>query len=112
MIICSGEITFSVWIIHPHRILFVRCSLHKEWLRRNILAPAGQATRGALQTRGLAFAVGVGQYLAEGVVGKGFCRAIRVVDTQHFTIGLPALLADQIKCVAVTGHDLLNCRTQ
>ena len=52
-----------------------------------ILAAAGQATRGTLQTRGLAFAVGVGQYLAKGAVGKGFCRAIRVVDTQHFAVG-------------------------
>jgi len=25
--------------------------------------------------------------LAKGVVGKGFCRAIRVVDTQHFAVG-------------------------
>ena len=37
--------------------------------------------------RGLAFAVGVRQYLAEGVVGKRFGAAVQVLDAQHFAVG-------------------------
>ena len=51
-----------------------------------ILAAARQAVGGALQARGLAFAVGVRQHLAEVVAGEAFRRAIRVLDAQYLTV--------------------------
>ncbi|RMR97493.1 hypothetical protein ALP74_200463 [Pseudomonas coronafaciens pv. garcae] len=36
---------------------------------------------------GLALAIGVGQDLAQFVVGKSLAGAVRVVDTQHFAVG-------------------------
>ncbi len=52
-----------------------------------ILSPFGQATTVAQQLGSLALAVGVGQDLAQFVVGKGLVGAIRVVDAQHFAVG-------------------------
>ncbi len=52
-----------------------------------ILSPFGQATAIAQQLGGLAFAIGVGQDLAQFVVGKGLVGAVRVVDAQHFAVG-------------------------
>jgi len=57
-------------------------------LALGILAAAGQAAGGAQQAGGLALAVGVAEYLAVDVVGEGFRRAVRMVDAQHFTVGL------------------------
>ncbi len=56
-------------------------------LALGVLAAARQAARGALQAGGLAFAIGMRQHLAEGVVGEAFGSAIRVMDAQHFTVG-------------------------
>ncbi|MNG83378.1 hypothetical protein D3C76_771920 [compost metagenome] len=56
-------------------------------LALGVLAAAWQPARGTLQTGGLAFAVGVAQYLTKGVVGEGFCSAVRVLDAQHFAVG-------------------------
>ncbi|RMW11254.1 hypothetical protein ALO98_200194 [Pseudomonas syringae pv. tagetis] len=53
-----------------------------------ILSPFGQAAAIAQQLGGLAFAVGVGQDLAQFVIGKGLAGAIRVIDAQHFAVGL------------------------
>jgi hypothetical protein len=53
-----------------------------------ILPAAGQTARGTLKASGLAFAVGVGEHLAKGVVGEALCCTVRVVDAQHFTIRL------------------------
>ncbi|CAM3493699.1 hypothetical protein PSFL111601_26940 [Pseudomonas floridensis] len=52
-----------------------------------ILTSGRQATGVAHQPRGLALAVGVGEDLAEGVVGEAFGGAVRVIDAQHFAIG-------------------------
>ncbi len=52
-----------------------------------ILSPFGQATAVVQQLGGLAFAIGVGQDLAQFVVGRGLAGAIRMVDAQHFAVG-------------------------
>ena len=52
-----------------------------------ILSPFGQATAIAQQLGSLALAVGVGQDLAQFVVGKGLVGAVRVANAQHFAVG-------------------------
>ncbi len=54
---------------------------------------------------GLAFAIGVGQDLAQFVVGKGLAGAIRVVDAQHFAVGL-ALQGGVVQRVC-DGHQIM-----
>ncbi|RMR93119.1 hypothetical protein ALP78_101375, partial [Pseudomonas coronafaciens pv. striafaciens] len=58
-----------------------------DGLAFGILSPFGQATAVAQQLGSLAFAIGVGQDLAQFVVGKGLAGAIRMVDAQHFAVG-------------------------
>ena len=65
------------------RVVFVA-----DALALGVLAAARQATGGAQQACGLAFAVGVRQYLAEGVVGEGLGAAVRMIDAQHFAVRL------------------------
>ncbi|CAM3545414.1 hypothetical protein PSFL111601_28100 [Pseudomonas floridensis] len=51
-----------------------------------------------------ALAVGVGEDLAEGVVGEAFGGAIRVIDAQHFAVGFafqPGSLVEGVEVVAV-----------
>ena len=52
-------------------------------LALGVLAAARQTAGGAQQACGLAFAVGVRQDLAEGVVGEEFSAAVRVLDAQR-----------------------------
>ncbi len=59
-----------------------------DGLTFGILSPFGQATAVTQQLGSLAFAIGVSQDLAQFVVGKGLAGAIRVVDAQHFAVGL------------------------
>ncbi len=59
-----------------------------DGLAFGILSPFGQATAVTQQLGSLAFAIGVGQDLAQFVVGKGLAGAIRMVDAQHFAVGL------------------------
>ncbi|KTB97833.1 hypothetical protein AO387_25750 [Pseudomonas syringae ICMP 11168] len=58
-----------------------------DGLAFGILSPFRQATAVAQQLGSLAFAIGVGQDLAQFVVGKGLAGAVRVVDAQHFAVG-------------------------
>ena len=65
-----------------------RVVLVADALAIGVLTAARQASGGAQQAGDLAFAVGVRQHLAKGVVGERLGAAVRVVDAQHFAVGL------------------------